>query len=150
VTSKAVVVFCVAVTLLNAQRPSGGRQRGTTPPGAPNATEGRIGEIGRVRVHATDEQREQVLTCIDLLELATESVKTGDKLREQIASFNLEHDKLIAGLDKTQREELKTRIRDMGRARDRVNKSLKKPAEMEQALKQLQDQYRELQSDIEP
>jgi len=158
-----LLLVAATLSVLPAQR---------VPPRTPNANENRIGKIGAVRIHATDEQREQALACGQLLERALLSVKSaqgnGDQLREQISSLNLEHDKLIAGLDKHQQEQLRDRTREMGRARDRVNAAFKKlsaelakpkpdskrvteqATEMEQAMKPWQEQYRGLQADFQP
>ena len=161
------------MAILQAQvvpRPSGQRER--VPPRTPNAAEDRIGAIGGVRIHATDEQRDQVQACNQTLERAQMSLRSlpaqADQLREQIATLNQEQEKLIAGLDKTQRDQLRTRIRDMERARDHSNAALKKlsgelakskpdqkrltelAAEMEKEMAPWQEQYRGLQADFEP
>ena len=182
-TAKTLCVCYLAATSLQAQRP---RTVERVPPRTPNAAEERIGAAAAVRVHSTDEQRDQVRTCDRMLEVANASLKhlldlvgnaqrpTGDmtllgsQVRDQIGSLTLEHDKLIAGLDKTQKEELKTRVRDMARAQDHVTASLKKlsaelakskpdraritelAGDMEKEMTAWQQQYRGLQSDLEP
>jgi len=153
-----------------APRPSGPRDR--VPPRTPNAAEDRIGAIGGVRIHATDEQRDQVRACNQILERAQMSLKSlpaqAGQLSEQIATLNQEQEKLIAGLDKNQHEQLRARIRDMERAKDHANAVLKKlsgelakskpdqkrvaelAAEMEKEMAPWQEQYRGLQADFEP
>jgi len=170
---KPTIFLLASVAILQAQvvpRSSAPRER--VPPRTPNAAEDRIGAIGGVRIHATDEQRDQVRACNQILERAQTALKSlpvqGSQLREQIATLNQEQEKLIAGLDKNQHEQLRTRISDIERARDHANAALKKlsgeltkskpdqkrvaelAAEMERETTPWQEQYRGLQADFEP
>jgi chromosome segregation ATPase len=96
----------------------------------------------QVRIHATDQQRDQLKTCdltADRIRTqartladaakgsganSAEFLRQRDQLRDQVRTMEQEHERLLNGLGAGQRTALEERLREMTRERQRLNTQL--------------------------